>query len=485
MIFSFQERCPASQGSASTESYCDISDSPSSVSELNLSTKKRVSKKPMLPAWQRECLKNYDQKQCDFTKSENHLSKSCDTAMTCGHAGTRYAASAQHREAFRSSDRMESNEESFNWEDALSSCRKDRIVYEDRCDFDFDAELRRNRFEIGLSDDCSEDDVNASSPPFSGSDCKSSPSASPLPSKPLNRAVAQSSTEEFDKDLGPCFEKESANAKDENISKFSSQKSSKLDSAHKNNRSFDFPKSKLRGHGSSGGLLQAVAFFEKLDKENSLENKIKKSSLRSFKVGESSANKSYDSQPPLTVSPFQLDISARSDKCLRDLERRAESQFVDMKEKLGDSSLESIDMVKVVPRAPLKLDELSISDSGYSTTARIRTKKEGKGRETAEKALAASKAKSGTKATGDDGLDFVSNSRTTTHRIVVTKNEHDKDFGFSISERVNGRGIYVKSIQASTGRSGKLKKYDRLLQVRFELYFLLVCSLWRSTRLSF
>ena len=81
----------------------------------------------------------------------------------------------------------------------------------------------------------------------------------------------------------------------------------------------------------------------------------------------------------------------------------------------------------------------------------------------------------------DDILDLPDNDMAsdaslpvTLHRIVVTKQDSDEDFGFSVSERIgSGSGIYVKSIQPSedrSGKSGKLKKYDRILQVSVFLY---------------
>lgn len=426
-----------------------------------------MAKRPLLPAWQRECLKNYEEKQHEFTKSEN-LSRLVDTPITYSQINTRSTSDIRLQNIFRPIDGVEDIGESFKWDDALSSPHTERVIYDDQSNFDSDVELRANRFETITADRYCEDDASVLSQAFSAPDYRL---ASTLPPLSVSRTIGQSDTKN---DSTLCFEKDIVTDVDEKPVKRPSTKDSwSVDSARKKNRSFDFPKSKIRGHSSGGGLLQAVAYFENLDKGAAVERPFGRSSLKSFKSRDSGASKTYESQPPLRVSPFQLDISNKSDKCLRELERKAEAQYKDIKEKLGESSLDSIEMAKLGPvdNLPMtasrtsKFEKLAARDSGYSTTGlrnECTTNDAGK----SENPLLTSRAKFGAKIGGLDGLNCGENARTTTHRIVVTKNEYDEDFGFSISERVDGRGIYVKTIQASTGRSGKLKKYDRLLQVR-------------------
>ena len=418
-------------------------------------------------------MKNYEndsqEKYDEFTRSEI-VSKLDDAPSTYSKIDSRCASDAQLHSLFRPVDVMDTSEEAFNWDQALSTGRKDRILYDDQCQFDSDNELRGASFAIGSSDRCFEEDVCVSPPIFSASEYRLTPT---LPALSASGVLHKSTRDEFKKDSRFHFEKEAVkDVEGKERIRYPGKEPMSLELTRKKNRSFDFPKSKLRGQNAGGGLLQAVAYFENLDKGTPSEKSFGQSSLKSVKVRDDNDSKKYDTQPFLSVSPFQLAMSSKSDKYLRELERKAQAQYKDIKDKLGESSLESIDTTKLdsaddvtaVVSAP-KHDKLSVTDSGYSTSG-IRGNKTGKDELKSENALIASRAKFVAKPGGDDGLNCGDNTRATTHRIVVTKNEFDQDFGFSISERIDGQGIYVKSIQASTGRSGKLKKYDRILQVR-------------------
>ena len=413
--------------------------------------------------WQQECLKNYDdfpaskEKFKEFTNSENM------TTLDHIPIGTsrvdRLCESDVH---LRSSLRSIDNDE--DWRQASASNLKERDRYDDHCDFDL--ESRKANYEIGPSDYFFDEDVRI--PSFNTSDYRL---ASTLSTLPVGR---KPSKDGCNKDTRFYLEKQAV--KDaETLGTVSTRNSRKelwnSDTYRKTNRSFDFPKSKSRSQGAGGGLLSAVAYFENLEKAAQPGRKrFGQSSLKSFKTQDGSIQ-DFEVKPSLSFSPFQLDISSKSDKYLLELERKTEAQYKDMKEKLGESSLESISQTAMdndVMRmpSPNKLEKLSSFDSGLSMTGTHgRNVRDGDLQR--DSTLLAIRAKTVGKAGGSDGLNFGENAkRTTTHRIVVTKKEHDEDFGFSISERVEGQGIYIKSIQASNGGSGKLKKYDRLLQVR-------------------
>jgi len=470
-----KDRCPPSQGSASTESYCDISDSLSSVSELNVSSKKRVAKRPNLPAWQQECLKNYDgfsasDNKCEeFTKSER-VTRFNDLPISSPQIDRRCASEIQLQNSLRSIDAVDNVVDPFRWRRALASDLKQHPRFEDQTSFDYEP---RRVNEAGSPDGFINEDVRFSPPIFNTSEFRLT---SALASLPVCKKLAD---EEYDRDANSCMEKESV--KDiETLEKLRTRNSRKelgsSDKSRKMNRSLDLPKAKVRAQGSGGGLLNAVAYFENLEKAAQPErSQFGQISRKNFKTRGGNVHDSFESKSALSFSPFQLDISSKSDIYLRELERRTEAQYNDIKEKLRKSSLESIEMKKLDfsdeiarVRTPQTVEELPDSESGHCEG--IRTHGNNVGREERysdspvdEKLKAHSKpdkSKADRKPGGKGSV-----KRTTTHRIVITKKEYDEDFGFSISERIDGRGIYIKSIQASIGGSGKLKKYDRLLQV--------------------
>ena len=55
----------------------------------------------------------------------------------------------------------------------------------------------------------------------------------------------------------------------------------------------------------------------------------------------------------------------------------------------------------------------------------------------------------------------------TLQKVVLTRQNSQEDFGFSITEKIDGSGIYVRSIQSQSpaAKPGTLRKYDRILQV--------------------
>ena len=226
----------------------------------------------------------------------------------------------------------------------------------------------------------------------------------------------------------------------------------------KGRRNIDAPKPRYRAQSASGGLSRAVAFFENLESGKPPVKHSGRNSLKSFKSREKIERNESSSKvsTSLTISPFQLDMTNKSEQCLRDLERKTEAQYNDMIGKLGKSSLGSIEATKHEATGdypsvfkPIRVNKPSHADSGYSTAD-----PRSSGREKFDR-----------RRVDNDDLNSDDSPQVTTHRIVLTKRESDSDFGFSVSERVDGRGIFVKSIQTSAGKSGKLKKYDRILQV--------------------
>ena len=218
----------------------------------------------------------------------------------------------------------------------------------------------------------------------------------------------------------------------------------------------------------------------------------------------------------LSLSPFQIDLPSKSERYLRDLERKTEAQYKDIVERLEKASP---GMAKTADGEttksnntlfPVKLLKIvTANDSGYSTTeTKCRNPSVTKRNSDIGSSLGVTKRNGdigssmdvakrngdigfslGVTTGNDDILDLPDNDMAsdaslpvTLHRIVVTKQDSDEDFGFSVSERIgSGSGIYVKSIQPSedrSGKSGKLKKYDRILQVSVFLYctFLLLAS---------
>ena len=493
MFVYFQEGCPTSRESASTESYCDISDSPSSVGDLNISSKKRVTKRPVLPAWQQECLRNYEdlprnkEKFDEFTKSETmYRYDHVKTDIT--QVDKRCASDVDLRDSFQS-PAIDSIDGSSDWKRQLGSSADERVSYDRQ--FRFDSESHKAGCEVVSPDHCFDDEVRFSPPMFSTSEYRLT---SPLTTLSLGSKI--SSKDGCKIGVRPYFEKELAPdmvTLEKGSTRNSWKESWKSDASRKKNHSFDFSKSKLRGQSTGGGLLNAVAYFENLEKAAQPERKRfgKSSSLKSFKIRDGSISESFETKPTLSLSPFQLDVSSRGDKYLRELERKTEAQYYDIKEKLDQSSLESFDMARLdfenddttVPSLN-KLEKVPSTESGYSTIG-LRSKKSGNEGSQRDKTFVSNRMKFTGEKSENDGLSFskstttpsstttTSTAATTTattttrHRIVVTKREYDEDFGFSISERIDGQGIYIKSIQTSVGGSGKLKKYDRLLQVRF------------------
>ncbi|XP_065067097.1 glutamate receptor-interacting protein 2-like isoform X2 [Rhopilema esculentum] len=466
-----KERCPTSQGSASTESYCDISDNvdtQSSASDRPSSTKKRVAKRPMLPAWQRECLKNYDDcassedRYQEFTKSEN-FSRAFDSDMPRPLFETdgRSACDVRLKNAFQPIDDNDSGMQ-FSWNRALSSSRKEVVVYD------------------SSEADC---DVSPNVAGYPGADLFQKDTDNlhrildnPKRSLPFyeDNEISEKNTRylspEFQNDFrvdeivdggrSQCYEdsqtaetylskrklKSSIGKENMGLPKSSTTRMANLD--------YNKSKSRLPNQGSVRGLSQAVAFFENLEKIKLPERKSNRSSsLKSFKNRDAKFSDSEKSHTSLTKSPFQLGMT-KSERYLREFERKTEAEYKEIKEKLGESSVESI-----ADKAPnlgpsFKLDKFSRFDSGYSTAdAKIESPS------APSHSKLGKKLEHGIESNNDDKL------RTSTHRIVLTKNEFDKDFGFSISERIDGKGIYVNSIQSNTGKSGKLKKYDRIMQV--------------------
>ena len=221
----------------------------------------------------------------------------------------------------------------------------------------------------------------------------------------------------------------------------------------KGRRNIDAPKPRYRAQSASGGLSRAVAFFENLESGKPPVKHSGRNSLKSFKSREKIERNEISPKEltSLTISPFQLDMTNKSEQCLRDLERKTEAQYNDMMEKLGKSSSGSFEATKHETAGdyptvfkPIRINKTSHADSGDPRAS---------GREKFDRRQV------------NDDLNSDDSLQVTTHRIVLTKRESDADFGFSVSERVDGRGIYVKSIQTSVGKSGKLKKYDRILQV--------------------
>ena len=498
----FQDGCPASQGSASTESYCDISDSPSSLGELSVSLKKRVAKRPVLPVWQQECLKSYGDSPASKEKFKEYTNSYGDSPASkekFKEYTNSYGDSPASKEKFKEYtnsenvatldhipigtsriDRLcESNahlqsslrsidneEDSYRWRQASASNLRERGRYDEQCDFDY--ESRKAKYEIGESDYIFDEEVR--NPVFSTSEYRL---VSTLSTLPAGRRPAEDGS---NKDTRFYLEKQAVKDVDtlETVSTRNSRKELwSSETYRKKNRSFDFPKSKPRSQGAGGGLLNAVAYFENLEKAAQPGRKrFGQSSLKSFKTQDASTQ-DFEAKPSLSFSPFQLDISSKSDKYLLELERKTEAQYNDIKEKLGESSLCSLDQTTLdlpdevmrIP-SPTKLEKLSNTDSRHSTMG-VHGRNVREGELQRDSTLVANRVTNIGKSGGSDGLNFGENTKRTTHRIVVTKKEFDKDFGFSISERVEGQGIYIKSIQASTGGSGKLKKYDRLLQVRY------------------
>ena len=479
-----QDQCPPSQGSASTESYCDISDSLSSLSELNVSSKKRVTKRPSLPAWQQECLKNYDgfsasDNKCEeFTKSER-VTGFNGVPMSNPQIDRRCASEIQLPNSLRSFDAIDNAVDPFRWRRALASDLKERPRFEDQSSVDYEP---RKVNDVGSPGRFFSEESRFSPPVFNTSEFRLT---SALGSLPVGKKLAD---EEYDRDAYSFMEKDSVKDVD-TLVKLPARNSGKelgsLDLNRKMNRSFDLPKAKVRTQGAGGGLLNAVAYFENLEKAAQPgRSRFGQISRKNFKTRGGNVHDSFESKSALSFSPFQLDISSKSDLYLRELERRTEAQYNDIKEKLRKSSFESIEVKKLDfsddvarVRTPHTVEELPDSESHHSEAIRAHGKNAGKEESYSEspvdeKLHAHSKpneSKARVKPSGQDCVNGIESARTTTHRIVITKKEYDEDFGFSISERVDGRGIYIKSIQASVGGSGKLKKYDRLLQVRFPL----------------
>lgn len=63
---------------------------------------------------------------------------------------------------------------------------------------------------------------------------------------------------------------------------------------------------------------------------------------------------------------------------------------------------------------------------------------------------------------------FSSHHVTSPPQVTLYKDSDGEDFGFSVSDGLLEKGVYVKNIRpAGPGDLGGLKPYDRLLQVRF------------------
>lgn len=65
-------------------------------------------------------------------------------------------------------------------------------------------------------------------------------------------------------------------------------------------------------------------------------------------------------------------------------------------------------------------------------------------------------------------------SHALTFQVTLYKSSDMEDFGFSVADGLLEKGVYVKNIRpAGPGDLGGLKPYDRLLQVRPQVTFLL------------
>lgn len=60
-------------------------------------------------------------------------------------------------------------------------------------------------------------------------------------------------------------------------------------------------------------------------------------------------------------------------------------------------------------------------------------------------------------------------------QVTLFKDSNAEDFGFSVSDGLLEKGVYVKNIRpAGPGDLGGLKPYDRLLQVKLLASYILV-----------
>lgn len=481
------------QDSASTESYCDISDAadtPSSLSGSQSSVRKRVTKRPTLPAWQRECLRKYDTSPKDgdkdlsssgnFGKATEHGSpggKIFGESMSLGLQADRANNDVRLRNSFRPITETTTNEPAFNWNHALASDRKELVMYNDEESIDSGNDPRESIAVARLYDEERDRELSRllnESRELSRADTESDIS---LQLRAEGRSLSfYSENSNFTESIGESTRMEyersfKADAEPDSRSDFEKRRfdrkfeSLTLGKGRSASRIIDAPKPRYRAQSASGGLSRAVAFFENLENGKPSVKYSGRSSLKSFKSREKIERNERSSKElsSLTISPFQLDMSNKSERCLRDLERKTEAQYNEMMEKLGKTSFGSIETAKHESAddyssvfKPIRVDKPSHADSGYSTTDP---------RSPTACPRSPGRGKFDRRIVDDDDLCSDDSPQVTTHRIVLTKRETDADFGFSVSERVDGRGIYVKSIQTSAGKSGKLKKYDRILQV--------------------
>eukprot|EP00794_Sanderia_malayensis_P006326 gene6326-7051_t len=396
-----QEKCQSSNHSGSTESYCDISDvadTQSTISDhIQTRPKKKVgsvARRPLLPTWQRECMKNYDvdSRADEFSKSDNFshymrnnsLSKSRTYSDTIATKPTTSRRPQNIRDGrLNNSSRTIKEDDTFSWKEALSSHPKDYVVHNDGGKNFVNSRL--NRIEV--------DHVSRT------------------------RDVTTSNYS--------CVDERTRGTRFQSNGVSDGRRGERYKGMSKSNQGSRWVSNKRGG--------------------NQCDNTA------------DSVTTARSSSSSLALSPFQFELPSKSERYLRDLERKTEAQYNDIMEKLDKSSSDGLDDVNDVDRSagnsfatPIRFRKIVASATRVENTsaaAEAVLTNDQRGEQVVN--LIAGQVKDND-AENDEDEDLLP---TTVHRILITKDASDEDFGFSVSEKIDGSGIFVNSIQASGKRA--------------------------------